>query len=246
MPGVKAILPPTNCRRPPTSSPTSASASAPTEGREGAHQRAGLSGRADARGRRGGRTDGGRRHREHRDRVGAAAVRRRSAGEPAARGAPTRALEGNIWGTPDAGGAGPARRAAASNRGTEVDRSGVRRATRGPPAAWARRPTSGRTAISMRDSRTRRSCSTKPFVTPNTSHQTLETRIGDGVLAERQALHPLLGTQSVVQTVGSMARWLASRSGERRRRQRVHRRRIRQQGDRHDHAASFPRCCRRS
>ena len=57
---------------------------------------------------------------------------------------------------------------------------------------------------------------------------------GDGVLAERQAVHALLDAEHRADRRfgGALA---APRAERRRRHQRVHRRRLRQQGDRHDH-----------
>ena len=79
-----------------------------------------------------------------------------------------------------------------------------------PPRAscrWARRPTSGRTATSRPASRTRRSSSTKPSSTPNTSHQTLEPRTAMAYW-QNGKLYMHCSTQSTIQTVASVARWL--------------------------------------
>ena len=82
------------------------------------------------------------------------------------------------------------------------------------------------------------------FVTPNTSHQTLEPRTAMAYW-QNGKLYIHCSTQSIVQTVGSVSRWLHLDPKDVVVDQRVHRRRIRQQGDRHDHRRSFRRCCRR-
>ena len=73
------------------------------------------------------------------------------------------------------------------------------------------------------------------FVTPNTSHQTLESRTAMAYW-QNGKLYMHCSTQSVVQTVGVGRRdGSAPRAEGRRRHQQIHRRRIRQQGDRDDH-----------
>ena len=71
------------------------------------------------------------------------------------------------------------------------------------------------------------------FVTPDTSHQTLETRT---VMAYWQngKVHVYTGTQSTAQTVLGVVAMGRHPARERRRRQRVHRRRVRQQDHRRD------------
>ena len=76
------------------------------------------------------------------------------------------------------------------------------------------------------------------FVTPDTSHQTLETAHGDGVLAERQAVSCTADAEHGRRPCPSLARWLSIEPKQRRAHQRVHRRRLRQQdtgGDHDDH-----------
>ena len=68
------------------------------------------------------------------------------------------------------------------------------------------------------------------FVTPNTSHQCLESRTSMAYW-QNGKLFIHLSTQSAVQTVMSVVRWLEHRAGERRAHQRVLRRRLWQQGD---------------
>src|ERR1019366_6033632 len=67
---------------------------------------------------------------------------------------------------------------------------------------WARRPTSGRMAISIPVSRMRRS-----FLTPDTSHQTLETRSAMAYW-QNGKVYIHTGTQSTAQTLPAIARWL--------------------------------------
>ena len=69
------------------------------------------------------------------------------------------------------------------------------------------------------------------FVTPNTSHQTLETRSAMAYW-QNGKLYMHCSTQSTVQTVAAVARWVGIRPGQRRHHQRVHRRRLRQQESR--------------
>ena len=74
------------------------------------------------------------------------------------------------------------------------------------------------------------------FSTPNNHHQTLEPRTAMAYW-QNGKLYMHTGTQSTVQTVASIARWLRHRAGGRRAHQRVHRRRLRQQGHRRGHRA---------
>ena len=67
------------------------------------------------------------------------------------------------------------------------------------------------------------------FVTPNTSHQPLETAHGDGVLAERQAVHCTRARRARRRPCSACARWVGIEPEERRPHQRVHGRRLRQQ-----------------
>ncbi len=69
------------------------------------------------------------------------------------------------------------------------------------------------------------------FVTPNTYHQTLESRTAMAYWQNGKVfLH--CSTQSVIQTVDAVARWLHVEPKERGDRQRVYRRRVRQQNHR--------------
>ena len=71
------------------------------------------------------------------------------------------------------------------------------------------------------------------FVTPDTSHQTLETRTAMAYW-QNGKVYVHTGTQSTAQTVPAIARWLNIDPEQRRLHQRIHRRRIRQQ----DHRAA--------
>ena len=73
------------------------------------------------------------------------------------------------------------------------------------------------------------------FVTPDTSHQTLETRTAMAYW-QNGKVYVHTGTQSTAQTVPAIARWLNIGSEQRRAHQRIHRRRIRQQDHRRDFA----------
>ena len=78
------------------------------------------------------------------------------------------------------------------------------------------------------------------FMTPNTSHQTLETRTAMAYWQNGKLLHPLLDAERRCRRSVRCRAGLASRPEGRRPHQRVHRRRLRQQGDRHDHRSMIP------
>ena len=81
------------------------------------------------------------------------------------------------------------------------------------------------------------------FVTPNTSHQCLETRTAMAYW-QNGKVYVHTGTQSTAQTVPAIARWLGIDPRQRCVYQRVHRRRIWQQDHRRHHADD-PRASRR-
>ena len=83
------------------------------------------------------------------------------------------------------------------------------------------------------------------FVTPNTSHQTLEPRTAMAYW-QNGKLYIHCSTQSVVQTVGSMSRWLHLDQKDVVLISEYTGRRLRQQGDRHDHVDDPGAACRRS
>ena len=72
------------------------------------------------------------------------------------------------------------------------------------------------------------------FVTPNTSHQCLETRTAMAYW-QNGKVYVHCSTQSTAQTVPAIARWLNMEPERRGADQRVHRRRLRQQ----DHQRHF-------
>ncbi len=197
MPGVKAILTADDLPGV-VEGANLAKASSRARSASGPHDRAALPRRADPGGRGRRRADRGRGDRTDSRRVRAAALRGRPAGDPAAR-RPERAGAGERLGR-------AARRAAAApmrappprpppHQRAEVDRGGLRRGGRGPAARsaqhtdeWVVRRRRGRT------SRTPRWCSTKPS---SGRHQPSAARDahGDGLLAERQAVHALLDAE---------------------------------------------------
>ena len=150
-------------------------------------------------------------------------------------GSPNARVEGQLLG-PSARAAGAGwrtRRAAAAGRrdGAEVDRRDFAEYDEGK-LPMGKPPTSGRTAISRPASRRPRSCSTRrsPRRTPAPDARAAH---GDGVLAERQAVHAHRHAEHRADR--RLDRALAAhRAGEHRAHQRVHRRRLRQQGDRRD------------
>ena len=120
-----------------------------------------------------------------------------------------------------------------------MDRGGLRRVRRRPAADGqdagrmvVRRP---RGRLQERRAGARRDLR-RP---PNTSHQTLEPRTAMAYW-QNGKLYMHAGTQSTVQTVPSIARWLRIEPADIVLDQRVHRRRLRQQGDRHDQSCIIP------
>ena len=158
-----------------------------------------------------------------------AALRRRSAGYPAARRAESANRRATSGCMPDA-----ARRAAApataADPGTQVDRGGLRRGQEGrlpmgkAPDEWTFGDLDAgfKKAALVLD---------ETFVTPNTSHQMLETRSAMAYW-QNGKVYVHTGTQSTAQTVPAIARWLNIDPEQGRFHQRIHRRRIRQQDHR--------------
>ena len=160
-------------------------------------------GRADSRRRRGRRTDRRRSDRADRHRIRAAAVRRRSARQPAA-GRPQRThrrqrLDARSRATSTAGPFAPL--IVGELKWTEADFAGRRRGAAADGQAG--RP-SGRTATSTPGSRTPALVLDETFVTPNVSHQTLEPRTAMAYW-QNGKLFMHCSTQSTVQTVAAVA-----------------------------------------
>ena len=201
-----------------------------TQGEKALTERAGLPGRAGAGGRGGRRAHGAskpsRRSTSTGSRCRSTSIRSIACG-PADR---TRALEGNIW-------VPPGRRRRASRRAaaieevkwTEADFAEYEqgRLPMGKPTdEWTYGDVDAgfKNAALVLD---------ETFVTPNTSHQTLEPRTAMAYW-QNGKLYLHCSTQSTIQTVASSP-LAASRADRHRAHQRVHGRRIRQQGDRHHH-----------
>jgi len=148
-------------------------------------------------------------------------------------GGPNPRLEGNIWGRPEAppapaGGRGapPAPLEVQELKWTEADFAGYSEGHlpmgKTPPDGW----TYGDLEAGFKNAAL---VLDESFVTPNTHHQTLEPRTAMAYCRTASSTW-YTGTQSAVQTVGSISRWLRARAGGRRAHQRVHRRRLREQG----------------
>ena len=110
---------------------------------------------------------------------------------------------------------------------------------------WARRPTSGPIGDVEAGFKNAALVLDETFV--DAEHQPSDARNahGDGVLAERQGVHPLLDAERQCRPWTSVARWLHIEPKDVVVDQRVHRRRVRQQGRPARSPASFRRCCRR-
>ena len=213
MPGVKAILTAddlpgagrhvTDLGETITANPT---------GERGADERAAVRRRADSRRRGGRRAHRGRGDREDSDRVRAAAVRRRSARQPASR-RPERARRRATYWVPS-GRRRRAGRAAAGAPpppievdGTEVDRRTTSPRTTRASCRWASTPdewTYGDVEAGFKKAAL---VLDETFVEPNTSHQPLEPRSAMAYW-QNGKLYLHAGTQSTVQTVASIARWV--------------------------------------
>ena len=184
--------------------------------RSGAHQRAGLSGRADPGRGGGGRIDRRRSHRRHRHRLRAAAVRGRSHRQPAPRRA-ERAPPGQC-----------VRRRQADDR--EMGGRSLRRGRRRRAADGYRRHAVG---LRRRRGRLRRGGAGPRRDVPHQRHRPRTARdpVGDGLLAEWQALPPRLDAERGPDRGerGAVDRRRRLAGGDR---QRVHRRRLRQQDSR--------------
>ena len=90
---------------------------------------------------------------------------------------------------------------------SQVDRGRFRGSQRWPTAAWARKPKSGMSAMSKRGFKNAALVLDETFVTPNTSHQCLETRTAMAYW-QNGKVYVHTGTQSTAQTVPAIARWL--------------------------------------
>ena len=88
-----------------------------------------------------------------------------------------------------------------------MDRRRIRRLRRRASCRWARRPTSGRYGDVDAGFKNAALVLDETFVTPNTSHQTLEPRTAMAYW-QNGKLYIHCSTQSVVQTVGSVSRWM--------------------------------------
>ena len=147
-------------------------------------------------------------------------------------GSPNARTQGNVWvrpaPPPPGSRPGAAPPSGPEGPGTEVDRRGFRRGQGWPaPARQAHRRVAGRRPrgrLQAGGSRPRRNVRRQ-------QHQPSAARNahGDGLLAERQALHALLDAERDAdrRRGGALGR---HRAGQRRDHQRVHRRRVRQQG----------------
>ncbi len=218
MPGVKAIL---------------TADDLPDLGRRRtrAHQRAALRGRADSRGRRGGRADGRRSDRDAStstsSRCRSSSIRSRACGPDG----PNARLDGNVWGAPLPGGAGPGRARAAVEDASSGPREDFADAGDGrlpmgkAPEEWSY----GDLDAGFKDAAL---VLDETFVVQSTGHHPMETRSAMAYW-QNGKLYLHGSTQSVAADA-----WPASRAGSastRRRRRpdlRVHRRRLRQQGRR--------------
>ena len=125
-------------------------------------------------------------------------------------GGPNPRTDGNVWvqsptppavaGAPPP--APPLRRSASSSGPTRTSPRTKRVVCR-----WARRPTNGRMATWKRDFKNAALVLDETFVTPDTSHQTLETRTAMAYW-QNGKVYVHTGTQSTAQTVPAIARWL--------------------------------------
>ena len=151
-------------------------------------------------------------------------------------GGPNARIEGQRTGHAAAGpappgSAGQARRVPRS--GAEVDRGGVRRGRRRPAADGQDAPDEWSYGDLEAGFKKAALVLDETFVTPNTSHQTLEPRTAMAYW-QNGKLYMHTCTQSTAQTVAGVARWVGIPTRGRRRHQRVHRRRLRQQDHRRD------------
>ena len=120
---------------------------------------------------------------------------------------------------------------AAGGRRTQVDQRRLRRAKARPAADGQAARTNGPYGDLDAGFKNAALVLDETFVTPDTSHQTLETRSAMAYWQNGKVfVHT--GTQSTVQTVAGIARWLNMDPEPDRADQRIHRRRLRQQSHR--------------
>ena len=115
-----------------------------------------------------------------------------------------------------------------------MDRRGLRRRRRRRSCRWARRPTSGRTAISRPASRSAALVLDETFVDAVDRPPAARNAHGDGLLAERQAVPARLDAEHGADASPRSRAGSASTPDKHRADQRVHRRRLRQQDSRRD------------
>ena len=210
MPGVKAILTVDDLPAP-ADSITDMGTVIPANplGERGAHQGAGVSGRADSGRVRGRRTDRRRSHRKNQNRSRAVAVRGRSAGQPAAR-RPERENGGNVWVRVPPPPAKPGERPPVTPpevQDGQVDRSedfADAKDGRLPMGKATERVDVGDVEAGLKNAAL---VLDETFVTPNTSHQCLETRTAMAYW-QNGKVYVHSATQSTAQTVPAIARWL--------------------------------------
>ena len=155
------------------------------------------------------------RGRRRRWRSGACRRRGTAAGRPSGgRGGPRRASRhvggaaaGVQWRSAGRGRGGAPAAASTADRGLEVDRRRLRERAATASCRWARRPTSGRSATSRRRFKKADLVLDETFVTQSTGHQPLETRTAMAYW-QNGKLYLHGSTQSTVQTVASVARWV--------------------------------------
>ena len=207
----------------------------PARRRARADQRAAVSGRADPRRGRGRRTHGRRGHRAHRrrsrSRCRSSSIPSRACG-PAAPTRDSTATSGSRR-RPRRPRAAAAAAGPAEGAGAEMDERGFRERARRRVCRWARRPTSGRTAISTPASRAPRSSSTRPSSCspPDISRWNRAARWPTGRTASSICTARRRASRG---RVDPLASWLGIDAVEHRAHQRVLRRRLRQQGRRRD------------
>ena len=139
-----------------------------------ADQRAALPGRADPRRRRGRRAHRRRSDRADRRRSRAAAVRRRSAREPAADGAERAARRATSGARRRPAASGPQR--AVADQDAQVDGRGLRRRSRRARCRWARRPSEWAYGDLDAGFKNAALVLDETFVVQSTGHQPMETR----------------------------------------------------------------------
>ena len=199
MPGVKAILTVDDLPAPADSHDRQRhSDPGQPAGRARPHQRAGVPGRADSRRGRGRRTHRRRSHRENSASISSgcrSSSIRWSACGPAGRTRESKATSGCV--PPPR--AGPARAVPPEVAEAQVDRSGLRRGQRRPTADGQGAPTEWQYGDVEAGFKNAALVLDETFVTPNTSHQRLETRTAMAYW-QNGKVYVHTGTQSTAQT----------------------------------------------